>query len=108
MPVRMRYPQGGGLTAERRAFRERIRLTAAARFAAGEDSAGIARALRARVRSIQRWRAAWQEGGQVALASKGPPNHPQLTDEQFSILEAELERGPAAHGWPDQTWTLSR
>lgn len=24
------------------------------------------------------------------------------------MLEAELKRGPVAHGWPDQTWTLSR
>ncbi len=24
------------------------------------------------------------------------------------MLERELVKGPVAHGWPDQTWTLSR
>jgi catechol 2,3-dioxygenase-like lactoylglutathione lyase family enzyme len=24
------------------------------------------------------------------------------------VLERELDKGPVAHGWPDQTWTLSR
>lgn len=32
----MRYPQGGGLTAERPQFREELRLKAAERFARGE------------------------------------------------------------------------
>ncbi|MFD3622556.1 hypothetical protein ACFWWT_46980 [Streptomyces sp. NPDC058676] len=39
----MRYPEGGGLTAERRAFREKIRLRAGERFAAGEKTAVIAK-----------------------------------------------------------------
>lgn len=83
-------------------------MAAAERFAAGEDSAVVAKELRVHVRSVQRWRAAWSTGGEAALVSKGPPNHPQLTDEQFAVLEAELARGPVAHGWPDQTWTLAR
>lgn len=89
-------------------FREQIRMEAAERFAAGEDGAAVAKALRVHVRSVQRRRAAWNTGGEAALASKGPPTHPQLSDEQFAVLEAELERGPVAHGWPDQTWTLNR
>jgi hypothetical protein len=28
--------------------------------------------------------------------------------ELFAVLERELAKGPVAHGWPDQTWTLSR
>jgi transposase len=60
------------------------------------------------VRSVRRWRAAWAAGGEAALLSKGPPNHPQLTDEQFAVLEVELAHGPTTHGWPDQTWTLAR
>jgi transposase len=89
-------------------FREQIRMEAAERFAVGEDSAAVAKALRVHVRSVQRWRVAWNNGGATALASKGPPTRPQLSDEQFAVLEAELERGPAAHGWPDQKWTLNR
>ncbi|WP_268252711.1 hypothetical protein [Streptomyces galilaeus] len=34
----MRYPQGGGLTAERQQFREELRLQAAERFAKDEAS----------------------------------------------------------------------
>ncbi|MDQ0750178.1 hypothetical protein QF034_004409 [Streptomyces africanus] len=47
----MRYPQGGGLTAERRALRERIRMQAAESFALGHDNAAIAKELRVSVRS---------------------------------------------------------
>ncbi|MFF1594262.1 helix-turn-helix domain-containing protein [Streptomyces sp. NPDC058286] len=52
----MRYPQGGGLTAERQAFRERVRMEAVAMFAAGRGSTEIAKELRVSVRSVQRWR----------------------------------------------------
>ena len=104
----MRYPQGGGLTAERQAFREHIRLQAAELFAAGHGSAVVARDLRVSVRSVQRWRRTWEQGGERALASKGPVSRPKLSEVLFVVLERELARGPVAHGWPDQTWTLSR
>ncbi|WP_443062357.1 IS630 family transposase [Streptomyces sp. NBC_00457] len=104
----MRYAQGGGLTAERRAFRERLRREAAERFVRGDDNAVVARDLRVTVRSVQRWRKAWAEEGPRALASKGPASLPLLSDELFVVLERELDKGPVAHGWPDQTWTLSR
>lgn len=104
----MRYAQGGGLTPERQAFRERLRLEAAERFAAGQDSALVAKELRVHVRSVQRWRAAWSSGGEAGLLSKGPVSRPILSDELFAVLEQELEKGPVAHGWADQTWTLSR
>jgi transposase len=42
------------------------------------------------------------------LASKGPASLPVLSDELFAVLETELAEGPAAHGWPDQKWTLAR
>ena len=83
-------------------------MLAAERFAAGQGSTSVAKALRVHVRSVQRWRAAWEVGGEAALVSKGPPNRPHLSDAQFTLLEAELECGPAAHGWPDQKWTLGR
>lgn len=66
----MRYPQGDGLTAEGQAFREQVRMLAADRFFAGVDCAVIAKALRVHVRSVQRWRAAWDAGGGAALLSK--------------------------------------
>nr|WP_285543976.1 winged helix-turn-helix domain-containing protein [Streptomyces lavendulae] len=33
---------------------------------------------------------------------------PRLSEKQFAQLEVELAKGPAAHGWEDQRWTLDR
>jgi transposase len=61
------------LTAERQEVREGLRrLQAADRFALGEASAVIAKDLRVSVRSVQRWRRTWNEGGPRALRSRGP------------------------------------
>ncbi|MBX7551682.1 winged helix-turn-helix domain-containing protein [Streptomyces sp. NPDC004232] len=104
----MRYAQGGGLSAERRRFRERIRYEAGERLGRGERTAVIARDLRVSERSVERWRRAWREGGMAALASAGPPKLPKLSDDEFAELEKELARGPAVHGWEDRRWTLAR
>jgi transposase len=104
----MRYAQGGGLTAERQVFREKLRMEAAEQFGQGVENTVIAHDLRVSVRSVQRWRKSWSQGGPGALASKGPASLPLLSDELFAVLEQELAKGPVAHGWPDQTWTLSR
>ncbi|MDA5284122.1 hypothetical protein [Streptomyces sp. Isolate_45] len=58
----------------------------------------IAKELRASVRSVERWRRAWREGGMEALRSAGPANSPTVTDDQFTVLEEELGKGPSAHG----------
>nr|WP_307050547.1 helix-turn-helix domain-containing protein [Streptomyces achromogenes] len=76
MPVGCGIRRVGGLTAERRAFRERIRLQAGERFAAGEKTAVIAKDLRVSVRSVERWRRAWREGGMEALPSGATSNRP--------------------------------
>jgi transposase len=77
-------------------------------FQRGDENVVIAHDLRVSVRSVQRWRSAWSQGGLGALASKGPASLPVLSDDLFAVLERELLKGPVAHGWPDQTWTLSR
>ncbi|MFD9071978.1 winged helix-turn-helix domain-containing protein [Streptomyces lasiicapitis] len=104
----MRYPQGGGLTDERRAFRECIRVEAADLFDVGLPNAEIAKQLRVSVRSVQRWRRAWTAHGRRGLRSRGPASHPKLSEPLFAMLERELAKGPVAHGWPDQMWTLAR
>jgi transposase len=104
----MRYPQGGWLTAERQSFREELQVRAAERIVRGEASSVIARDLRVGVRSVQRWRRTWEEGGPRALRSQGPASLPRLSEVQFGFLEAELAKGPTAHGWEDQRWTLTR
>ncbi|MER0478596.1 winged helix-turn-helix domain-containing protein [Streptomyces sp. Edi2] len=104
----MRYAQGGGLTDARRAARERIRMEAVERFGRGEKNREIAAALRVSERSLERWRRAWRGHGEAGVLSKGSPGRPRLGPEQMTWLERELERGPLAHGWADQRWTLAR
>ncbi|TDC15225.1 transposase [Streptomyces sp. 8K308] len=104
----MRYAQGGGLTDAGRAARERVRLEAVVRFERGETAGQIAAALRVSERSVERWRRAWREGGSAGVLSKGSPGRPRLNDGQIARLERELKRGPLAHGWEDQRWTLAR
>ncbi|MBR7830420.1 winged helix-turn-helix domain-containing protein [Actinospica sp. MGRD01-02] len=96
------------MTAQPREVRERLRMEAADRFALGQDNALIAKDLRVHMRSVQRWRKAWSEVGEGGLVSKGPASLPVLSDALFAKLEAELNKGPEVHGFPDQTWTLAR
>ncbi|MFJ4867955.1 winged helix-turn-helix domain-containing protein [Streptomyces sp. NPDC088757] len=104
----MRYAQGGGLTDAERATRERLRLQAVERFEGGQKNPEIAAALRISVRSVERWRRAWRELGETGVLSKGSPGRPRLSEAQMARLARELERGPLAHGWADQRWTLAR
>ncbi|RSN66623.1 transposase [Actinomadura sp. WAC 06369] len=97
------------MTAAGRDKRERVQMQAAQWFAEGRPNARIAAELRVGLRQVEKWRRAWREGGAEALRSKGPHGRPRLDQAAFARLEAELNRGPAAHGWAhDQRWTLER
>ncbi|MFD6311025.1 winged helix-turn-helix domain-containing protein [Streptomyces nigra] len=104
----MRYAQGGGLTDAERTTRERLRLQAVERFEGGQKNAEIAGALRISLRSVERWRRAWREGGEAGVLPKGAPGRPRLSEAQIARLKQELVRGPLAHGWADQRRTLAR
>lgn len=106
----MRYPDGGGLTGKQRAQRERVRFEAAEMFAQGVAPPQVARRLRVSRKSSYAWHAEWRAGGSEALRSKGPSGRPSRMKQDWRAwLDAELERGPAAHGWvEDQSWTLAR
>src|SRR3954447_4338956 len=105
----MRYGQGGGLNAAARQRREAVRMQAAERFAAGDKTTDIAADLRVGVRQVEKWRSAWRHGGTQALRSTAHPGaRERLTEKQWARLEAELTRGPLAHGFDDQHWTLPR
>ncbi|WP_413101034.1 helix-turn-helix domain-containing protein [Streptomyces sp. Inha503] len=95
------------MTAERRAFREHVRMQAAELFALEHDNAAVAKELRVSVGSVQR--VAPGLGARTsALESKGPASRPKLSEALFEVLEQEVAKGPVAHGWPNQTWTLAR
>jgi putative transposase len=106
----MRYPDGGGLTADERARRERVRLAGAELIEAGASDREVARHFRVSRMSANRWRRALAAGGRVALASKGAGGaRCKLSPAQLRELEAVLDAGPAAWGWDeDQCWTLTR
>ncbi|MEU0039205.1 helix-turn-helix domain-containing protein [Streptomyces sp. NPDC006333] len=90
-PVALACAQGGGLTDAERNTRERLRLQAVERFEGGQENAEIAAALRISVRSVERWRRAWRECGEVGVLSKGSPGRSRLSEDRI----ARLKR----HGW---------
>jgi transposase len=106
----MRYADGGGLTARGRAKHQAVRLSAAELFAKGMTQVQVAKHLRISKMSASRWYRAWKAGGTAALVLQGPGGATcRLDQEQLARLQAELERGRAAHGWSeDQRWTLPR
>jgi putative transposase len=105
----MRYGQRGGYTPAEQERREQLRLKTAERFARGDSTAAIAADLRVTARTVRRWRQACRRGGAVALRSRGPVSRERLSPQQWARLEAELRKGPLAHGFAgDQQWTLGR
>ena len=106
----MRYPDGGGLSAEGRARREKLRLQAAQMFEQDVDPVQVARLLRVSTKSAYQWRRRWRAGGPAALASRGAGGAVcRLGEQQLARLRAALDAGPAASGWDeDQRWTLAR
>jgi transposase len=105
----MRYPDGGGLDAEERARRERVRLAAAEWFEEGATDREVAERFRVTPMSANRWHRALSAGGRSALVSKGPGGaRCRLSPTQLEELQVLLEAGPVAWGWDDQCWTLPR
>jgi transposase len=106
----MRYPGGGGLTAEERAGREQVRLAAADLIEAGASDREVARRFRVSRMSANRWRRALAAGGRAALTSRGAGGaRCKLTCARLRELETVLDAGPAVSGWDeDQCWTLAR
>jgi putative transposase len=106
----MRYPDGGGLTAQGRAKREQVRRQAAGWFADGVSVPEVARRLRVSQTAVYGWRKRWKVGGEQALDSKGSSgSRCRLDDARLERLAAALDDGPATHGFgADQRWTLAR
>jgi transposase len=87
----------------------RRRGEAAKLFAKGVPQAEVARRLRVSRQSVSRWHRTWIEQGENALVGAGRAGRPpRLTDEQKTRVDAELRKGPAAHGYATQLWTLAR
>jgi transposase len=99
----------GGLTERERRERERLRLAAAELFAQGVRQAEVARLLEVSPQAVSQWHKRWVRDGEDGLLSAGPSGaRSYLDDEQVRLVLRALNRGPAAHGWDDQRWTLAR
>ena len=85
------------------------RRDAARLFATGVPQAEVARRLKVSRQSVSRWFQAWSEQGEAGLTGAGRAGRlSRLSDEQRARVDAELRRGPAAHGYETQLWTLAR
>src|SRR3954453_19133899 len=105
----MRYSDGGGLTAEERARRERVRPAAAEWIEEGASDREVAARFRVTPMLAHRGRRALAARGRAALASQGPGGaRCRLSRAQLDELQAVLDVGPGAWGWADQCWTLPR
>lgn len=88
---------------------EQRRREAAKLFVKGVPQAEVARRLSVSRQSVSRWYQAWMEQGEAGLVESGRAGRPpRLTEEQKARVDAELRKGPAAHGYASQLWTLVR
>lgn len=72
-------------------------------------AAEVAGSLGVSVRTIQRWRRAWERGGADALCARPKPGRPaKLTVEQAAQVLAWLRQSPADLGFPTERWTAPR
>jgi transposase len=88
---------------------EKRRKKAGRLFAKGYSPPEVARQLGVARQVAYRWQSAWEEGGNPALASKGPAGRKsKLTVEQTQQVTEGLLAGPGAHGYKTDLWTLPR
>src|SRR3712207_7125457 len=86
----MRYAQGGGLTAEECARRERVRLAAAEWIEEGASDREVAIRFRVTRMSANRWRRALAAGGRPALRSEEHTS--ELQSRQYLVCRLLLEK----------------
>jgi len=88
---------------------ERRRRRAVELLNQGHGICQVARIVAASPSSVVRWRDAYKKGGPNALNSKPPPHRPcRLSPKQLQKLYFLLLKGPIAHGYKTQLWTLQR
>jgi transposase len=88
---------------------EQRRKRAARLFARGVPQAEVARQVEVSRQSVSRWYADWQTGGTKALKGAGRAGRlPRLSATQLRQLDRALRRGPRAHGFATDLWTLER
>jgi transposase len=87
--------------------RVRRRAQAVLMLAQGASVVGAARWFRTAPHRVRAWRAWFLAGGRDRLADDprcGRP--PKLGPEDLTLLDAALQRGPLAYGWPVTVWSI--
>jgi transposase len=88
---------------------ERRRKRAAQLFRQGKTQADVVRELEVSRQSVSRWHADWEAGGAKALQGAGRAGRlPRLDAADLRRVERQLEKGPLAHGYATDMWTLAR
>jgi transposase len=88
---------------------ERRRRQAIALLEQGQRQATVAESLGTSEASVSRWKKAYDEGGDAALAAKPHPGKPsKLTAAQRRGLATLLLQGARRHGYSTDLWTLVR
>jgi transposase len=89
--------------------REKIRKRAGRLFACKERHAEIARRLGVTRAAVHYWHAAWKKNKERGLLSKGHPGFAsRLTEKKRVLFRRAIEKGPRAHGYETNLWTLAR
>lgn len=84
-------------------------MKAATMFEAGKGRAEVARECGVSWRSAHEWHRGWSEKGAEALkATTKPGPVPKFSEGDVTVLAEALRRGPLAHGYENDLWTLRR
>jgi len=88
---------------------ERVRIRAVRLLQKDMAQAEVARQLGVTKQAVFRWKRIWEEEGLPGLRYPGRAGRkPFLGPEQLMELEAELLKGPRAHGYGTELWTGPR
>jgi len=88
---------------------ERRRRRAIALLEQGFQPVEVASQLGVDRRSVRRWKAAYQKGGEPAIEARPAPGRPPALDDKAKArLERLLLKGAKAAGFPTDLWTCPR
>ena len=87
---------------------EARRMKAVALFRSGVAQATVAKRLGVSRTAVHYWHKAWKHEGREALAKRKQGPRYKLSEREVEHVEATLLRGPEAHGYHTQLWTLAR
>ena len=94
---------------ERTKWLEMRRLKAGKCFQEGRIQAWVAKHFSVSTATTNAWYKAWKQDKRNGLLSKGRSGRPpKLTKKQLKKVETALLKGPKAHGYATELWTLER